>query len=373
MKVTKAKHGSRISVSTRLGNNNSSFTQFPVLVFRKVSKFYSSLWAKALHKRQKWQKEIAMNVKQNRGRFAATLATLVIAITLAACGGGGGGGETTVPPVAKDAVVSIDSTNPAQGATGILVATKTLTVNYTVSVGTYESSTASLTCGGTNVGGSLVLGVFTPSANLPYGTCSFQGTVTGKGVNGGASVTKNFNVTFATEVAPVVLRYPLRAIAVRYGRPGIMTQSAPWTEATNLTSYQTGAIPIFNTMVSEAPLANGYFLEVVWAASDSSPHIVQHNPITNVVTNFVGVAPAGYEVTRVGSTWTFGPKWHASPWGKAPYSYMSAWAQDATGGYFWTDYTDGKVERYQSATGVQSVLYTSQDGGAFSVMVSISN
>lgn len=35
------------------------------------------------------------------GRFAAVLATFVVALTLAACGGGGGGGSVTPPPVAQ--------------------------------------------------------------------------------------------------------------------------------------------------------------------------------------------------------------------------------------------------------------------------------
>lgn len=319
----------------------------------------------------------------SRFRRAATLAACAAALAVTACGGGGGGGGGTTepppPPDPVDAVVTLGAITPADGAADVLVGDP-LSVAWTVAKGAYDAATATLTCDAATVTGSFVPastgGTFTPGGDLPKGaSCSWQGSVTAKGENGGKSATANWNVTFQTEQPVVVNLDPYDVvIGVRYGMVGVITKTAPfWKDAENQTSYQFGAIPLSNCVVAEEPLANGYFLEACWAAADSKPHVIQHNPITNVVTDFVGTAPAGYELaySGTGTKWNFGPKWHASPWGTAPYAYMARWAGDSSGGYFWTDFADDRILRYQSAAGVQSVLYTSSDGGSFAVMVRV--
>ena len=136
-------------------------------------------------------------------------------------------------------------------------------------------------------------------------------------------------------------------------------------------------------MLSEAPLPDGCFLELCQTNIDNNHlFVISHNVVTNVLTDFIGTVPAGYEVVRTGpSAWNIGPNWHAcmrncttGPWGPPPFDYMSAWAADAAdGGYFYNDSIDGKVLRRQDATGAQTVLYTSTDGGAFTVMTTIGN
>ena len=358
--------------------------------------FLSSTWAnvtKAFVRNGHWPRRFVMSKKSffgsGRARFARATASLFALVAIGAlfvaCGGGGGGGggggvtPPPPPPDPVDAVITLGATVPASGAVDVKVGDP-LTVAWTVGKGTYDSASATLACDGSAVAGSLSAnksgGTFTPAADLPKGaTCASQGTAKALGENGGKSATVSWNITFQTEKPVVVTLDPYDvAIGVRYGMVGVITKTAPfWKDADNQTSYQTGALPLSNCVVAEEPLANGYFLEVCWAAADSKPHIVQHNPITNVVTDFVGVAPAGYELAYSGSgtKWNFGPKWHASPWGTAPYAYTASWAGEPSGGYFWTDFADGRILRYQSATGVQSVLYTSPDGGAFAVMVRV--
>ncbi|HCC06400.1 TPA: hypothetical protein DEP94_03540 [Candidatus Nomurabacteria bacterium] len=296
---------------------------------------------------------------------AITLATGVF-ILLTACGGGGGGSTpnpTPNPTPATGSVTANACTVPdGAGACGISVV--------------WTSSNASLprvTLNGVSVS-SLANGSGTFSISLGTTTVAVaDGTTVLASVNTFATCGIN-SVAVNGVCQPVVNGYDKILVGIRFGRPGIIDPSGatPWVEATNNTSYKTGAIPIFNGYVSEAPLPDCSYLELVQTASDGDLHFIKHNLKTNVVTDFTGTVPAGYEVTRTGpSSWTIGAKWHNTHWGTAPFSYMFSWGQDVNGNYAYTDFTDDRILRKQTAAGVQSVVYTSTDSGSFSVINSV--
>jgi hypothetical protein len=271
----------------------------------------------------------------------------------------------TTPPV-----LTLATSSPASVTTTIVfTSNEDLSSPFSVTV---KNGTVTV-AGATALGASNRSLVWTPSASLAFST-SYSVSASAADLSGNVGTATGVVTTVADPTAPV-LHYNKVIIGVRFGRPGVISATGnAWTQATNNTSYQSGVIPIYNAMVSEAPLPDGSFLELVQAASDGDLHFVSHNPVTNVLTDYTGVVPPGYEVVRTGpSSWNIGAKWHSVPWGTAPYAYMNAWAENASGGTVYTDYTDDRILRYRDASGALSVLYTSTDGGSFSVLISISN
>lgn len=290
---------------------------------------------------------------------------LVVGLALAACGGGGSsnnGGVT--PPVVAKGEITVSNCVVADGSSAcdagvVWKSSNALLPRVTVN-GVSFSSLASGSGTFSISLGSVVVAVADGSTVLDSVT-AFAGC----GINSAAVL---------GVCQPVVTGYDKVLVGVRFGEPGIINLSSgtPWVAATNNTSYQTGVKKIGNGYLSEAPLADCRYLELVQATSDGDLHIVQHNLKTNTLTDYTDPAPAGYEVVRTGpSAWTIGVKWHNAAWGAHPFSYMTAWGQDADGSYAYTEASDNRILRKQTATGAQSVVYTSTDGGVFNVINSV--
>lgn len=137
---------------------------------------------------------------KNRGQSLATLAVFMTAI-LTGCGGGGGSGGGVTPPPPVNAVISV-SVTPFDGATNVARDSKVV-MTYSVTSGTYTSTTGTLSCDGT----SFVLAqttdlatrkvTFSPSTALPYGsTCIAQGVATASGQDGGSQANISWKSTF---------------------------------------------------------------------------------------------------------------------------------------------------------------------------------
>jgi len=298
----------------------------------------------------------------------------LVAAMLGACGGGGGGSASPPLPTgslfaSQSACTTLEAASPCQ---------VTLSWSSTNGANTTVTRSDGAVVGTAPTGSALVdiedgSNVFTFS----FGGVDKQVTVTGSCIGGTAwdSTTRACKAELQ--------HYANVHVAVRFGRPGLITPDAPfWQEATNQTSYRSGAVPITNALMAEHPLPDGRYLELVQAASDGDFHVVSHNVITNTLTDYTGATPAGYEVTRTGpSAWNFGAKWHAcmrycfstGDWGTPPFPDMSTWADDGAGGWFYTDVTDSRILRHRSADGAASVLYTATDGGTFTSMNTLSN
>ncbi len=177
--------------------------------------------------------------------YGAGLVAMLAALFLAACGGGGGG--TVVTP--HDAAVTIGSTDPANGATGVAL-DKKLTVNYTIGSGVFKQATSTLTCGGIDVpstftreGNSIIT---TATSELPVEkTCTLRVGVVAKSTDGGMDATASADVSFTTKGA---LRYGemvfagTGALPLRIIRNGNGTFTVEQTA--NLTGYTEGGIPL---------------------------------------------------------------------------------------------------------------------------------
>lgn len=324
------------------------------------------------------RKESSMNMLRLFASFGGTrsraygagLVAMLAALFLAACGGGGGG---TTPPVAKDAVVSVDSTTPAQGANDVLIGTKP-TVNFTVSVGTYSTSTDVLTCGGSDVPGTSVVSggvlTFTPTNPLPYDlSCVFTGTVTATGENGGKSVTKPWNVTFTTEAAPV-LHYGERVYAGTGALPIRIIQKGDGTfdveRTANLTGYTEGVYPLTHCAyyIDKNFFANGRKL---WNCIDVNNvlHNLSLDPAGNALHAYNGPAPA--------RTLPVDPNWveqqEGTPLGTSAYTAPSY-------GELFTRNTDSGVLLFEDLTGAVTTILSGDQlklEEAISFLVTYSN
>jgi hypothetical protein len=262
-----------------------------------------------------------------------------------------------------------------------------LSATFSVTSGAYQSASANVVCDGTNVvGTSSVAGgiaTFTPSAVLPYSTsCFFAGIATAVGVGTGKPASVDWNIAFQTEARPV-RHYDSVTVAIVSGYPTIVTLASPPVKAINMTSYTVGGIPIYNCLVSEVPLATGEFLELCQMTTDGGNfHVISHDVVANVITNFTGTLPVGLEFSQgQNGLWTFGPKWHAcmladcqtGAWGTPPKSYMFAWAPAKEGGYHYADGIDFRKLMYEDAAGVDTLKWFDVNTTAIIVMVTISN
>jgi hypothetical protein len=330
-------------------------------------------------KRLKRQKEQSMNnvLSKASTRLIGMLTVIAIIATLiTACGGGGSGGNSTPPGVALP-----QTTITVAGGTSYTIqqdqSSATATINWTTSPGTVVSLRTVAIDGTTQTVASGTSGP--ASVPVPVGTTTYQlysgNTAVGQTVVAtGSCVPGTQADTFGVCRTPSILHYTDKHVAIKFGYPGLISLTGTvWSPATNNTSYQVGVLKLYNCQISEASQYNGEFLELCQAAVDGDLHIISHNVVTNTLTNYVGMVPAGYEVVKTGAgTWSIGPKWHALNWKTAPFVYMNGWMSTADGGYIYTDFTDDRVLRYQDQNGMLSVIYTSTQG-SFSVMNTISN
>lgn len=300
-----------------------------------------------------------------RSRVFAGLAVIVAALTLAACGGGGGGGGGgTTPPVAKDAVVSVDSTTPAQSATGVPIDTKPI-MNFTVSVGTYNAQTSTLACGGGNVPGASTVSsgqlTFTPTSPLPYDVnCAFAGTVTAKGESGGKNATASWNVSFATEAAPI-LHYTDKLYSIwggNGGYPQLTTLEGTRVPAVNMTSWPT----LIGCWAADVKQSDG---TVPVSCDDGA---VRHddlylNPVTNELHQ--------YAVARTGIVWIKGYDASRIPPGHPDWITVTVVAQ----GQVFARQDSTSVLRLLATDGTESVIVPGVFGtdGSIGYVVSYSN
>jgi hypothetical protein len=158
-----------------------------------------------------------------------SVAPLLIAVLLSACGGGGGGGATTAAPSPP---LSIISTSPANGATGVaLNASISVTASRTLSSASIVSNSALSVAivGGAPVGGSIVVvgdtATFTPFADLDPGTQYFVMITTSATDSAGVALTANFSWSFTTVSAPAAPTIGTAAATGVVTSPGVSGQA----------------------------------------------------------------------------------------------------------------------------------------------------
>ncbi len=201
-------------------------------------------------------------------------------------------------------MVSIDSTTPAQAAAGVLVGAP-LSVHYTVSIGTYESSTSSVSCGGTGIAGAFVVNTFTPAASLPNDTnCTFSGTVTAKGENGGKSASQTWSIAFTAEAAPVYkyARFDLVIFADQHATIGKI-EGETVTPLGNASEFTGNAgFPLVLCMLWDKILADGRPLaSCVTPLAGSTRRNLPINPLTGeLMKEYTGAVPTGAVLHDVG-------------------------------------------------------------------------
>ena len=209
-----------------------------------------------------------------------------------------------------DAVITQGSLNPAQSATSVLVGTNP-TVNFTVTTGSFDavgSSGPTLACGGVPVPGAPSMGVsgagvgssaYNPIAPLPDGaTCVFAGTAAAKGVGTGQSRALTWNVTFQTEVQPVVhyARMNLVVFADQSGYIGVINDAAGTvTPLVNKTGYVDGIEPIRLCGLYDKLLDDGRPLaSCVTRFVGNTRRNFPINPLTGeLMAEYTGDVPAG--------------------------------------------------------------------------------
>ena len=195
-----------------------------------------------------------------------------------------------------------------------------LSVHFTVSAGTYDASTFTLSCGGASAAGSLAVAggvtTFTPTNSIPFGNCSFIGTVTGKGENGGASIKKDFSVTFATEPMLVYhcARLNLVIFAVQSGSIGVIngetvTPLVNKSEFTGNARRPLALCALWDTLRADGrPLAS-CGTRIVGNTRRNFPI----NPLTGeVMTEYKGALPVGGGMRDVGDSSRTAPPDHVA-------------------------------------------------------------
>lgn len=332
------------------------------------------------------------------GRAAKwALAALAIGSTalIAACGGGGGGavqqpepkqvsytcpdGSVKTAPTEAEAKAAcspakILSVTPEKDSYVAGVAFTGVTFTLDGNLGNFSATLTDATGAvfPTKISGTKTV-IVAPAAPLAEG--QYVVTLSGFDTAGKSfSATSSFHVCAAlndagTACADVIPAYSNVTIAGLFGKPGIVTLAAPfWNPAKIETSR-----PILNLLFSEAPLADCHYLLLYQAADDGELYYAKQNPVTNVVSDYAGPIPAGYEFTgNYRSGWVYGPKWHLRTVGTPPYDYMASWAPDGLGGYVYASNADDRILSHLSATGVQSVLFGSTDKGSFTGFITIS-
>lgn len=159
--------------------------------------------------------------KVTRASRASLIAlTLAAGMLLAACGGGGGGGGTTPPsppppPPPAPPSLTLASTAPDNGATGVDVTNFAAHLNFRNGGGQMDSATGTFrtTCGGADVASTTLMTLDTANSTarfavtitgtMPFSTvCQVSTTnVQGSGP-GGTSAAVSATLTFTTKAAP---------------------------------------------------------------------------------------------------------------------------------------------------------------------------
>lgn len=288
---------------------------------------------------------------KNRGQSLATIAVFLTAITLAGCGGGGGGssgGVTPPPPLVPVNAVMTVSVTPSDGATSV-ARDSNVVMSYSVTAGTYTSTTGTLSCDGT----SFVLAqtndttgkkvTFSPSTVLPYGsTCIAQGVATASGVNGGSQANISWKSTFTVEqlvcktgeevkdgvCVATILRYTDKVYALWTDKyPHAVTRTGV-TRVKNMTQWSGLGKELFLCFIANRPLADGKILTLCKDLAQLKWHTLYIDPTKEEMYEYTDAVPSdlvytvdpdgGIPETSLGASWldvdkptTAHPQWNS--------------------------------------------------------------
>ena len=319
-----------------------------------------------------------------RGRTFATLATLLLAAALAACGGGGSGGTTVPPPVTPTPVDAkmTASVTPADGATSVARDTK-LVATFSVTSGTYASSTATLSCNGTSsvlaqtTDTAKGLVTFTPATVLPYGsTCIGTVFLTAHGVDGGAQVNVNKTVTFSTEqlVCPAgeepavngqscvaqVLRYTDKVYALWTDKYPYAVTRTGVTKVKNMTQWNGLGKDLFLCFIANHPLADGKILTLCKDLAGLKWHLLYIDPTKDELREYSATPPADlvYVVSPEGGILAagLGTSWLDVDKPTTAHPQWNSFAKVSDGYYFVEAFSSGGTIKFIGNDGVVSIV-----------------
>jgi hypothetical protein len=177
------------------------------------------------------------------------------------------------------------------------------------------------------------------------------------------------------------LVYDRETVGISSSRLAKITDSGP----VMATVHWTHGI-CFNPLIGEAPVPadNGWY-KGQCQGTDGGRYAVKWDVVHNVIYEWTGPLPAGYELTQLDAThWSWGPKWHecmnfcsadgSGGWGTPPESTWYSWAEAKTGGSY---YSESRKERTLSrmySDGTKSDIYSTTNGtAAASVMLTITS
>ena len=317
--------------------------------------------------------------KSSPCRFATApyaLCAIALAVVLSACGGGGGG--TTTPPATDLPTVTVTSTTAgtlrSDGShdvtynvvvTGAIQA-PTAVVSTICDTRTATMSAASLSLTGSTVAARPTLGYY------PGEMCESTLQVNVVGV-GTATAASSVKASFIYK--PI---YEKETVGISSSRLAKITESGP-VMATLMWVHGVA----FHCLQGEAPVAadNGWYKGLCQGTTGGELYAVKWDVAHNVIYDWTGPLPAGYELTKVtATTFTWGPKWHhcmnfcSVPWGTPPNSTWYSWADAKDNGVYFTEAGKERTLSRRYTDGTKSAIYSTNDGtDAASSMLTISS